>query len=84
MPTALAARSAASPAARGSTPARHGLASSRHYVIGLRVEKTRRRPAVPDNLPPQAKNLHEVLLKLSFAIPASKTPIPYSTRLIFV
>jgi len=42
-----------------SQPSRHGVASSRGFDIGgLRREKTRRRPAVLDNLTGQAKNLH--------------------------
>jgi hypothetical protein len=40
---------------------------------GLRVEKTRRDPAVSDNVAEQAKNLHAGLLSESSQNPASKT-----------
>jgi hypothetical protein len=72
---------AVEPVAHRPSPARHGVASSRGFDIwALRREKTRRRPAVSDNLTGQAKNLRGGLLRLSDSqLSASETPFPYST-----
>src|SRR5271165_2853953 len=62
------------------SPARDGVTPSRRFDIwGLRVEKPRRRPTVPDNLPRQAKNLHGGLLRLvDSQLSASETSFPFS------
>ena len=64
----------------GAAPSRNGVASSRRFdTWGLRVEKTRRRPTVPDNLPRQAKNLNGGLPRLvDSQLSASETPFPFS------
>ena len=68
-PTACAARSAVSPAAR-LEPSRHRVPSSRRFDIGgLRGEKTGRRSGGADKMAGQAKNLHGVLLRFELRQP---------------
>ena len=67
-------------------PAPRCVASSLRFDIGdLRREKTRRRDAVPDNLPGQATNLHGGLLRLvDSQLSASETLLSFSIRLTSV
>src|SRR5947209_12987565 len=64
----------------GAAPSHNGGAPSRRFdTWGLRVEKTRRRPTVPDNLPRQAKNLNGGLPRLvDSQLSASETHFPFS------
>ncbi len=78
-----------SPPARLSShpPQRDGVASSRRFDIGgLRVEKTRCCPTVPDNLMRQAKNLHGGLLSWLIRSAQLRRPFSFSqlSRLISV
>ena len=83
-PTACAAVSALRPPAIAR---RQRVASSRRFLVGLRVEKTRRRPAVSDNMAGQAKNLHRGVSRgWSIRNPQLRRPpsFPQSFRLISV